>query len=106
MVDHDRGECEEWIARSRGNDDDTVRRGWTRLEAKEFVAGAALTDEGRAFRIQLEQRTNELTAPAWQAVGETTTLAYCDAIDAHHDSFLARIDETAGPRWMPALHQR
>ncbi len=96
---------EEWIARSRGNDDEAVSDGWARLEAKGLAADGALNDAGRAFRVDLERRTNELTAPAWQAVGETATLAFCNAVEAHHDAFVRRIDETAGPRWMPAVRQ-
>lgn len=106
MVDVEEYEGEEWIARSRGADDDGIARGWRRLEAKGFAAGGALTDAGRAFRLDLERRTDELTAPAWQAVGEAATSALCDAVEPHHDAFLARIDATAGPRWMPALRQR
>ncbi len=106
MVDVDEYGDEEWIARSRGNDDDAIRDGWSRLAAKGLADGNALTDAGRAFRLDLEQRTNGLTAPAWQAVGETATRALCDAVEAHHESFLARIDATAGQRWMPALRHR
>lgn len=103
MVDIDEYESEEWIARSRGADDDAVARGWGRLEAKGYANGAALTDAGRAFRADLERRTDDLTAPAWQAVGEDATRRFCDVVERHHEAFLARIDATAGPRWMPAL---
>ena len=97
---------EEWIARSRGNDDSAITAGWARLTAKGFASNGALTDAGREFRLDLERRTDELTAPAWEAAGEATTVALCDAVEAHSDAFLARIDETAGDRWMPALRQR
>ena len=102
MVDMEEYGSEEWIARSRGNDDDAIAAGWARLEAKGFASNAALTDEGRHFRRELEDRTDALTAPAWQAVGEETTVAFCEAVEAHHDAFVARIDATAGKRWMPA----
>lgn len=102
MVDIDEYGDEEWIARSRGNDDGAISRGWARLEAKGLATGSAINDAGRRFRLDLERRTNELTAPAWQAVGETATLAFCDAVEPHHRTFLDRIDATAGPRWMPA----
>ncbi len=105
MVDIEEYGDEEWIARSRGNGDDAVDRGWARLAAKGLADGSALNDAGRSFRLDLEQRTNELTAPAWQEVGEATTLALCAAVEPHHDAFLARIDATAGGRWMPALRQ-
>jgi hypothetical protein len=106
MVDVDEYGDEEWIARSRGNDDHAVLGGWSRLEAKGLATDSAVNDAGRQFRLDLERRTNELTAPAWQAVGETTTRALCDAVDAHHDALLTRINATAGPRWMPAARQR
>lgn len=106
MIDVEEYGSEEWIARSRGADDAAIARGWSRLEAKGLAADGALNDEGRRFRLDLEHRTDELTAPAWQAVGQTSTLAFCDAVDAHHDRFVARIDATAGPRWMPAVRTR
>jgi hypothetical protein len=106
MVDIDEYGDEEWIARSRGNDDDAIAQGWARLEAKGLATDSALNEAGRRFRLDLERRTDELTAPAWQAVGETATRAFCDAIEPHHAAFVARIDATAGPRWMPAARTR
>ncbi|MEO1064355.1 MAG: hypothetical protein AAFZ07_23290 [Actinomycetota bacterium] len=102
LVDLDEYGSEEWIARSRGNDDAAIERGWAALEAKGLASAGALTDEGRRFRHDLERRTDELTAPAWQAVGVDATTAFCAAVEPHHDAILARIDATAGPRWMPA----
>ncbi len=102
-VDPDEYESEEWIARSRGNDDAAVTAGWARLEAKGLAEGTTLNDEGRAFRRGLERRTDALTAPAWQAVGESTTERLCSAVEAHDAAFLARINATAGPKWMPAI---
>lgn len=102
MVDMDEYGSEEWIARSRGNDDEAIGRGWGRLEAKGLATNRAINDEGHRFRHELEQRTDALTAPAWRAVGEATTRAFCAAIEPHHDAVVARIDATAGPRWMPA----
>lgn len=106
MVDPDEYGDEEWIARSRGADDEAIARGWRRLEAKGLAADGALNEAGRAFRRDLERRTDELTAPAWRAVGERATRAFCEAVEAHHAAFVARIDATAGPRWMPALRHR
>lgn len=103
MVDIDEYGDEEWIARSRGNNDDAIAAGWARLEAKGLASTGRLTDDGRRFRLDLETRTGALTAPAWQAVGEQATTAFCELIEPHHDAFLAKIDATAGPRWMPAL---
>ena len=103
MVDLDEYGDEEWIARSRGNDDAAIARGWARLEAKGFATGGSLNDAGRAFRHDLERRTGDLTEPAWREAGETATRAFCEAIEPHQPAFLERINATAGPRWMPAV---
>ena len=106
MIELDEYGSEEWIARSRGNDDAAIAAGWERLEAKGLASSAALNDEGRRFRLDLEARTDALTEPAWRAVGEPETRRFCELIEAHHDAFVARIDATAGPRWMPAVRVR
>ena len=106
MVDVDEYGDEEWIARSRGNDDDAVSRGWARLQAKGLASNGALTEAGLEFREQLEAQTDALTAPAWQAVGEEATETLCRSVEAHQDAFLARINETAGERWMPAVRPK
>ncbi len=103
MIDLDEYGSEEWIARSRGNDDDAVAAGWARLEAKGLATDRALNDEGRRFRHDLETRTDTLTATAWQAVGERAVTTFCELVEPFHDAFVARIDATAGPRWMPAV---
>lgn len=103
MVDVDEYGSEEWIARSRGGDDEAVAAGWARLEAKGLAMGGALNDEGRRFRNDLERRTDALTAPAWKAVGERSAVTFCELVERHHDAFVERINSTAGPRWMPAV---
>ena len=106
MIDVDEYGSEEWIARSRGGDDEAVAAAWQRLEERGLAADGALTDAGRAFRLDLERRTDELTAPVWQAIGETTTRRFLDLVAPHHEAFVARIDETAGANWMPAVRGR
>ena len=103
MIDVEEYGSEEWIARSRGNDDAAIAAGWARLEAKGLATDGALNDRGRRFRLDLEARTDALTAPAWQSVGERATTALCELAEANHAAFVARIDATAGPRWMPAV---
>lgn len=103
MVDLEEYGDEEWIARSRGNDDAAIAAGWARLQAKGFASAGSVNDDGRAFRLDLEDRTDRLTEPAWRVVGASATRTFCEAIEAHRAAFLARIDATAGPRWMPAV---
>ena len=92
----------EWIARSRGADDEALERAWARLEAKGFVVDRSITDEGQVFRQNLEDRTDELSGQMWELAGEDVTIALCELIEPHHDAVIARIDATAGPNWMPA----
>ena len=103
MIDVDEYGDEEWIARSRGGDDAAVTAAWGRLEARGLAADGRLSDEGRALRLDLEHRTDALTAPVWQAIGEETTTRLLDLVEPHQDAFVQRINETAGPRWMPAV---
>ena len=103
MVDEDEYGGPEWIARSRGYDDEAVASGWARLESKGLAQAQQVTAAGRATRMRIERRTDELTAPAWAAVGHDAAFAFCDAVEPHHDGLLARINATAGPRWMPAM---
>jgi len=103
MVDPEEYGGEEWIVRSRGHDDAGVAAGWRRLEARGLAADGALTDDGRRCRQGLEDRTDDLTSTAWMAVGEEETRRFCELVEPHHDAFVARIDATAGPRWMPAV---
>ena len=102
MVDLDEYGDEEWIARSRGNGDEAITSGWARLEDKGLASNRTINETGRKLRMELEDRTNALTAPAWQAVGEEETVRFCELVEPYHDAFLDRIDATAGPRWMPA----
>ncbi len=103
MIDVDEYGDEEWIARSRGGDDDAVAAAWQRLEARGLAADGRLSDAGRSLRVDLERRTDALTAPVWQAIGEESTRRLLDLVEPHQDAFVARIDATAGPRWMPAV---
>ena len=103
MIDVDEYGDEEWIARSRGGDDAAVSAAWTMLEARGWAEDGRLSEAGRRFRLDLERRTDALTAPVWQAIGEATTTRVVELIEPHHEAFVARIDATAGPRWMPAV---
>lgn len=103
MIDVDEYGDEEWIARSRGGEDACVERAWDALEARGLASGRRLTDAGRSFRLEIERRTDELTSQVWEEIGEPTSVRFLDLVEPHHDAFVARIDATAGPRWMPAV---
>ena len=103
MIDVEEYGGEEWIARSRGGDDDAVAAAWARLETRGLASDGRLSSEGRALRVELERRTDELTAPVWEAIGEPASRRLIELVEPHHDAFVRRIDTTAGPRWMPAV---
>ena len=103
MVDRNEYGGEEWIARSRGWGDDAIAHGWERLSQKGWAFQREITDEGRAARHAIEQQTDELTSPAWKAVGADSTGRFCDAIEVHQSAILQRVNDTAGQRWMPAI---
>jgi hypothetical protein len=103
MVDREEYGGEEWIARSRGWDDNAITHGWERLASKGWAYDGQLSDEGRAVRYAIEHQTDELTSPAWKAVGEDSTRRFCEAIEAHDSAILQRVNDTAGQRWMPAI---
>ena len=103
MVDREEYGGEEWIARSRGWDDNAIAHGWERLASKGWAYDGQLSDEGRAVRYAIEHQTDELTSPAWKAVGEDSTRLFCEAIEAHDSAILQRVNDTAGQRWMPAI---
>ena len=95
-------EDNEWIARSRGVDDAGIERGWSRLNAKGLADGKQINERARELRRAMEERTDEISGQMWELVGEAETVALCELAEPHHDAFLARIDATAGPNWMPA----
>ncbi len=103
MVDREEYGGEEWIARSRGWDDDAIAHGWERLTNKGWALDRQLNDTGREVRHAIEHQTDELTSSAWKAVGEGSTRRFCEAIEAHESAILQRVNDTAGQRWMPAI---
>jgi hypothetical protein len=95
-----------WIPRSRGADDPSIDTAVAELEARGLVAGGEVSAAGRALREHIEQRTNELTQRAWRLLGAERTEALLELIEPVGLRLLERIDETAGPQWMPAARSR
>lgn len=101
-----RGHDDDWLPRSRGADDAALERGVAALEARGLAGGGRVDDVGVAFRQSLEDRLDDLCAPGWQALGEERTRQLVDLVTPVSDVLLGRIDQTAGPRWMPAARER
>ncbi len=96
----------DWIPRSRGADDAAIDAAFAALEARGLASDGRVNAAGLQLRQEIEDRTNELGAAAWRLLGEATTLRFLELVEPVGERLLARIDETAGPNWMPAARER
>lgn len=95
-----------WIPRSRGADDAALEAAFVELEQRGLATDGVVNDAGLAFRRQLEDRTDRLTERCWQSLGEARTRRFLELVEPVGDHLVRRIDETAGPDWMPAARSR
>lgn len=100
------GYPDQWIPRSRGADDAEIAAGLAGLSARGFVTDGRVNEAGVAYRQEIEDRTDALCARAWQHLGEEKTLRFLSVIEPVGDTYVARIDATAGENWMPAARPR
>jgi hypothetical protein len=95
----------DWLARSRGADDETLRVAYESLEGRGLARNGAVTELGLAHRQSLEDRLNDLSSTAWKIFGELETINLIDLIETVGEILLNRIDQTGGSKWMPAARQ-
>lgn len=96
---------DEWLPRSRGADDTAIEAAMEELEEHGFVADGRVNEAGIDYRQSLEDRLDALTATPWQLLGRERTAELQALLDEAGPTLLARIDETAGPNWMPAARE-
>jgi hypothetical protein len=96
----------EWIARSRGADDAELDTAMAELERRGLATRGRVNAEGIALRERIEARTDRLSERPWRTFGEADTLRLLDLIEPVGARFMARVDATAGPDWMPAARDR
>ncbi len=96
----------DWIPRSRGTDDATLHDAYRQLEERGLAVDGAVNPAGIAYRQELEDRLDRMTMPAWQALGADRTRRLVELLEPVSDRYIARIDATAGPHWMPAGRTR
>jgi hypothetical protein len=101
-----RGHDDEWLPRSRGADDAAVADGLAELEARGLADGGRVNEAGVAFRQELEDRLDRIASAAWRLLGEERTTAFLALLEPVDHVYLERIDQTAGPRWMPEARER
>ncbi len=97
---------DDWLPRSRGADDAAIAGAFTELEARGFATNGAVNADGIAYRRSLEDRLDRLSSPAWRHLGAELTLDFLDLIEPIGARLVDRINETAGPNWMPAARSR
>lgn len=95
-----------WIARSRGADDAALDEAFATLTRRGLADGHSVSESGHALRQHIEDRTNEICAQMWRTVGWETSTALLKLVQPVGERLLQRIDETAGPNWMPAARLR
>lgn len=100
------GYPKEWIPRSRGANDTLIAVALENLSARGFVTNGVVNASGIAFRQMLEEQTNELCVRQWKIFGEDNTRTFLEIIEPVGARFVERINETAGPNWMPAARER
>ena len=100
------GYPKEWIPRSRGAKDDQIAVALASLANRGFVDNGIVNSAGIEFRQWIEEETNRLCAPCWATFGRDNTLRFLDIIEPVGQRFVAHIDTTAGPNWMPAARPR
>ena len=96
----------DWIPRSRGADDDSLAVAMADLEARGLATDGRVDDAGIELRQRIEDDTDRISQTPWRAYGAAPTDAYIDLVEPLGARLLARIDETAGPNWMPAARDR
>ena len=95
-----------WIPRSRGADDAALAAAFADLERRGLAENGTVNDAGLALRQRLEDRTDEICVAMWKAVGEDATRRFVELVEPVGQRLLTRIDDTAGPDWMPAARER
>jgi hypothetical protein len=96
----------EWIPRSRGADDAALAEAMAGLTARGLADGTRVNDAGLALRHDLELQTDRASERAWRHLGAERTQELCDLVTPVAPRLMQRIDETAGPDWMPAARPR
>ncbi len=97
---------DDWLPRSRGADDEELDVAFAELGSRGFVTGGEVNAAGLAHRQGLEDRLDDHCSVAWRHLGEARTAEYIDLMNEAGVTLLRRIDETAGPNWMPAARER
>jgi len=97
---------DDWLPKSRGADAAALAEAYARLEARGLATDGVVNERGIAHRKALEDRLDQLAAGAWRHLGSPRTERFVELVASVGDRLMARIDATAGEKWMPAGRRR
>ncbi|MEV6840380.1 hypothetical protein AB0N17_38800 [Streptomyces sp. NPDC051133] len=97
---------DDWLSKSRGQSEQEIAEGWNMLSRKGFAAERRLLPAALRLRQKLEDLTDELTALPWQLLGRDFSTRFAERLEPPCELLLARVDETAGPKYQPASRVR
>ena len=100
----------DWMPTSRGATTEEIEAGWAALAAKGLAeiddGRRRVLPEGRALRQRIEDDTDRFTTLPWELLGQERSLWFAEAFEPPCEALLARVDETAGPKYQPASRLR
>lgn len=98
----------DWMARSRMWGETAITAAMQRLERRGLVEDGAVPAGGIDFRIEIEERTDELSTAPWVELGRERVEEIERMLGPIASTLLDRVDETAGPRYLAAarVHDR
>jgi len=94
------------LPRSRGADDAMVEAAMAELDARGFVTDHRINDTAVRHRQAMEDRLDLMCVMPWQLLGDERTNVFIELVAPVGDRLLERVNETAGPNWMPAARLR
>jgi hypothetical protein len=65
-----------------------------------------VTPDGIALRQRIEDETDRRTTEPWRLLGEAAARRFAVDFEPPCERLLARVDETAGPKYQPASRLR
>lgn len=96
----------QWLPRSRGADDAMIAAALGSLAERGWVTNGEVNDLGVEHRQRLEERTDDLCSTPWRLLGAETTVGFLELVEPLGQTYVDRIDNTAGDLWMPAARPR
>ena len=96
----------DWLSKSRGNDELTIATAWGSLEERGLAEGRTATNRGLALRQGIEDDTDRACSQIWRTLGDELSTSFAANFEPVCVTLLERVNETAGPNFQPASRER